>query len=270
MVSMQTLLPAAARAESGGFTSEDAGPDLHGHYGTGWLDSGGVRVNFISSTDGAAAAGGKSRGLQTPGDNRVFAVLRDLADVVLVGAATARTEGYRPIDLSPDRRRLRTSLGLAENPATAVMSNSLDLDLSADLYRNARSDSPTLIVTGSAAPMAPRTDIIDLAASDSALQLVQAPSGPDGGVDFAAAVAQLAERGYRRILCEGGPRLFAAGVTARAVDELCLTVSPMLAGPGAPRIVTGPKWPADFLPQLTLTGLLLEDDALFCRYAIHH
>ena len=103
------------------------------------------------------------------------------------------------------------------------------------------------MVTGSAAPIGPRNDIIDLAGTETRLQLVQAPSGPDGGVDFAASVAALRELGYRRILCEGGPRLFAAGVAGGAVDELCLTVSPMLTGPGAPRIVAGEpgrrSWP---------------------------
>jgi len=242
--------------------------DVHGHYAADWLAHGGVRVNFISSIDGAAAADGKSRGLQTPGDNAIFAALRDLADIVLVGAATARTEGYRPIRLSAERRARRTSLGLTENPATAVMSGSLDLDLSADLFRNAPPASPTLIVTGSAAPMSRRNDIIDLAASEAAVQLIEAPVLAGGGVDFAAAAAQLHELGYARILCEGGPRLFAAGLLSRAVDELCLTISPMLAGPAGPRIVAGPDWPVDFLPQLKLIGLLTEDDALFCRYRV--
>src|SRR2546423_4104777 len=56
--------------------------DLHQHYARHWLDRGGVRANFISSVDGAVSVAGLSRGLQTPGDNWVFAVLRDLADVV--------------------------------------------------------------------------------------------------------------------------------------------------------------------------------------------
>ena len=124
------------------------------------------------------------------------------------------------------------------------------------------------MVTGSAAPIGARNDIIDLAGTETKLQLVQAPSGPDGGVDFAAAVAALRELGYRRILCEGGPRLFAAGLAGGAVDELCLTVSPMLTGPDEPRIVAGEPWPAELAPRLRLVGLLTEDSALFCRYLI--
>jgi riboflavin biosynthesis pyrimidine reductase len=221
----------------------------------------------VSSADGAAAAAGLSRGLQTPGDNAVFAALRDLADVILVGAATAAAEGYRPSNPSAARRAIREGFGLAAAPAIAVMTSSLQLDLSAELF-SAAVHAPTLVITGSAAPIADRNDIIDLAGTDTKLQLVEAPSGPDGGVDFAAAIAALRELGYQRILCEGGPRLFAAGVASGAVDELCLTVSPMLTGPEALRIVAGEPWPPGFAPRLELTGLLTEDSALFCRYLI--
>ncbi|MEO7262765.1 MAG: dihydrofolate reductase family protein [Jatrophihabitantaceae bacterium] len=256
---MRVLLPAGRETED--FL------DLHAYYAEGWLPDGGVRVNFVSSVDGAATAAGQSRGLQTPGDNAVFAVLRDLADVVLVGAATAAAERYRPANPSARRRAIRSEFGLAEVPAIAVMSSSLQLDLSAELF-SAANQAPTLLITGSAAPIGARNDIIDLAGTETKLQVVQAPSGPDGGVDFAASIAALRELGYQRILCEGGPRLFAAGVAGGAVDELCLTVSPMLTGPAGPRIVAGEPWAAELSPRLELVGLLTEDSALFCRYLI--
>jgi riboflavin biosynthesis pyrimidine reductase len=224
----------------------------------------------VSSIDGAASANGQSRGLQTPGDNAVFAALRDLADVILVGAGTAAKERYRPATPPADRQALRRELGLRPAPAVAVVSASLSVDLSAELYSSTESLAPTLIISGSAAPLGKRNDIIDLAASGAALQLLEAPVASGGAVDFAAAVASLRELGYRRILCEGGPTLFSTAVLARSVDELCLTVSPMLAGPEPGRIIAGQPWPADFLPQLRLTGLLLEDDALFCRYLVQH
>jgi riboflavin biosynthesis pyrimidine reductase len=261
---MRVLLPPRGSSYDG---AGDDHVDLHAHYAEGWVDEGGVRVNFVSSLDGAATAAGRSRGLQTPGDNAVFAALRDLADVILVGAATAAAEGYRPANPSAQRRAARARFGLAEVPAIAVMSSSLELELSAELF-SAAVRAPTLVITGSTAPMGARTDIIDLAATDTQLQLVQAPSLPDGGVDFAASVQALRELGYRRILCEGGPRLFAAGVAAGAVNELCLSLSPMLVGPAGPRIVAGQPWPAELAPRLRLAGLLVEDDALFCRYLL--
>jgi len=98
--------------------------DVHEHYARHWLDRGGVRANFISSVDGAVSVAGLSRGLQTPGDNRVFAVLRDLTDVVLVGAGTARMEGYAAIRVSADRQATRKRFGLSEELPTAVVSQS--------------------------------------------------------------------------------------------------------------------------------------------------
>jgi riboflavin biosynthesis pyrimidine reductase len=242
--------------------------DLHAFYASdGWLDDGGVRVNFIVSADGAATVAGLSRGLQTPGDNQVFAALRDLADVIMVGAATATAEGYRPSVPGAARRALRTASGLAEAPAIAVVSASLDLDLSAPLYRAAEA-APTVLITSSAAPVGRRNDIIDLASGGSRLQLIEAPAA-GAGVDLAAAVANLRELGYRRILLEGGPRLFAAGVAAGVVDELCLSYSPLLAGPSGPRILAGPAELAGFPARLELIGLLTEDSALFARYRLH-
>jgi riboflavin biosynthesis pyrimidine reductase len=260
---MRALLPDAQHHTE----STELEVDIHAHYALNWLDAGGVRVNFVSSVDGSATANGLSRGLQTPGDNKVFAALRDLADVVLVGAATAAAESYRPSRPSAERKAIRARLGLKPIPAIAVMSSTLNLKLSDDLYTRADRDAPTLIITGAAASVSARTDIIDLAGSDAALQLLEAPATADGGVDFRAAITHLRELGYRRVLCEGGPRLFAAGVEAGAVDELCLSISPMLAGPNGPRIVAGDAWP-DLQPKLTLDGLLTEDDALFCRYLI--
>ena len=74
--------------------------DVHAYYAAGWIDRGGLRANFVTAADGAAHAGGLSRGLQTKGDNIVFAALRDLADVVLAGAGTVVAEGYSAITVS--------------------------------------------------------------------------------------------------------------------------------------------------------------------------
>src|SRR5438093_5270453 len=118
--------------------------DVHAIYGTDWLDAGGLRVNFVSSADGAAQAEGKSEGLQTAGDNKVFSALRDLADVVLAGAGTVTIEGYRAIVVSDERAAVRRDLGLRELLPTAVVTRSLRLDPDSALFADAPPDARTI------------------------------------------------------------------------------------------------------------------------------
>lgn len=240
----------------------DAEPDVDVHdcYARDWLDSG-VRANFISSVDGAATVAELSGGLQTPGDNRVFAALRDLADVVLVGAGTARAEGYSAIHLSSARRATRRRFGLAEGLPTAVVSRSLRLDPDSTLFTDAEPEARTIVVTcgvGNPAVRAALEQVADVLVCG------------DDDVDLASARSALAERGLRRVLAEGGPTLFADLVHNDVLDELCVTVSPLLVGPGAGRISAGAIWPiaGGERHPLRLRGLLEEDEALFCRYAV--
>lgn len=245
---MRTLLPDPAHDV-----------DVHGFYAADWLNTGGLRVNFVASVDGAATADGLSRGLQTPGDNRVFAALRDLADVILAGAGTVRTEGYSAITVSDKRRRIRKAFGLRAMLPTAVVSRSLRLDPNAELF-TAAGDARTIVLTCASGDPSLRARLERVA---------DVIVCGDESVDLAAARAALAGRGLTRILCEGGPSLFADLARCGVVDELCLSVSPMLSGPGARRIVAGELWPGD--PRtLALTGLLEQDSALFCRYRVNH
>lgn len=231
--------------------------DVHDFYAADWVHSGGLRVNFVSSVDGAATEDGVSAGLQTPGDNRVFAALRDLADVVLAGAGTVRTEGYAAVQLPPDRRAIRRAYGLAEALPTAVVSRSLRLDASSELF-TAAGEARTIVLTCAAA---------DRAAQAALRRVADVVICGEHDVDLAAARAALAARGHTRILCEGGPTVFAELACAGVADELCLSLTPMLSGPGARRVVAGDLWP-DGPRALELTGLLEEDGALFCRYAV--
>jgi riboflavin biosynthesis pyrimidine reductase len=82
-------------------------------------------------------------------------------------------------------------------------------------------------------------------------------------VDLAAGLAELRRRGHRQLLCEGGPQLFGSLTAADLVDELCLTVAPLLAGPGAGRITAGPPAPPR---AMALRHVLVADGALLLRY----
>jgi riboflavin biosynthesis pyrimidine reductase len=214
-----------------------------------------LRANMVASLDGAARAEGRSAPLSSPADMRVFGVLRALADVVLVGAETVRQEGYRPARAREVFAARRAADGQATAPAIAVISRGLDLDFTAPLFTAPA--VPTLVLTGAAAPAA------GLAAARAAGADVVV-AGDEYGVDPVRVVRELAGRGFVRLLHEGGPRVLAAFAAAGAVDELCLTVSPLLTGGDAPRVVSGPGIapPARFVPR----SVLEEDGFLFTRY----
>ena len=241
---MRALLPALA---------DDV--DVHEFYAADWLDRGGFRVVFVSSVDGAAWAQGRSAGLQTPGDNKVFGATRDLADVVLAGSGTALAEGYRAITVPPAMAAVRRSFGLREALPTAVVTASLRFSPESGLFETAP-DARTILLTCAAAPAERRTALA---------QVADVVVCGDETVDLALARAALEERGLTRISSEGGPHAFAHQAAAGVVDELCLSFTPRLIGPGPSRIVAGSvEWTQ---PQgLELVGLLEEDGALFLRY----
>jgi riboflavin biosynthesis pyrimidine reductase len=244
---MQSLFP---RSDT------DSNVDVHEFFGQDWLEHGGVRVNFIASVDGAIAVAGKSRGLQTPGDNLIFAALRDLADVVVVGAGTARSEGYTTLAQSDSRAQRRVGAGLAADLPLALVSRSLDLDPATALFTAAPGHARTMVFTCAAARPEQHRQLGEVA------DLVVCG---DDEVDLSEVHAVLTGRGLGRILCEGGPRLFSDLALTGNVTELCLTISPLIAGPGSQRMSGGPEWQAD-PRRLELIGLLEEDGALFARY----
>ncbi|MEJ2860188.1 pyrimidine reductase family protein [Actinomycetospora flava] len=216
-----------------------------------------VRVNFVASADGAVAdtAGGLSTGLHAPGDREVFGVLRELADVVLVGAGTARAERYRGARTTPERRERRAARGQAPVPPIAVVSTRGDLDPGAGLFTDT-SVPPLLLVAA--------THARDTAARLDRAEVVAVSGDDPTATDPGAVLAALAARGLRRVLCEGGPALFGALLATGHVDELCLSIAPQLAGGGVERIVGGP--PLDGPRPLTLASVLAHDDGLLLRY----
>ena len=217
-----------------------------------------LRANMVSSLDGAATAAGRSGGLSGEADRQVFALLRALADVVLVGAGTVRAEGYRPARATAGPRWAWLREGRPPAPPIAVVTRALDLDTGTPLFTGAPPYARTIVVTTGSAPAGRRA-----AAARTADVIVAG----DDGVDLATALDELASRGHRRILCEGGPHLLAQLAGAGLVDELCLTLSPVLAGPGAGRIVAGGPPPVGGAPQpFALAHALADEEYLLCRY----
>ncbi|MER5600029.1 pyrimidine reductase family protein [Streptomyces sp. NPDC002265] len=214
-----------------------------------------LRANMVSTLDGAAQHDGRSQPISNAADMRIFGTLRALADVVLVGAETVRQEGYRPARARAEFAARRAAAGQTPAPAVAVVSAGLDLDFSLPLFTAPL--VPTLILTGAAAPR----DRIAAAEKAGARVLI---AGDGAGVEPARAVRALAELGHTRLLTEGGPRLLGQLVAAGVLDELCLTVAPMLTAGAAQRIAGGPSVAVP--SRFALVSLLEEDGFLFSRY----
>ncbi|WUI02223.1 pyrimidine reductase family protein [Spirillospora sp. NBC_00431] len=231
-------------------TPEPGDVDLAERYayppGGTWL-----RANMVAGLDGSAQRDGHSGGLGNAADQHLFLLLRGLADVVVVGAGTVRAEGYGPVTPSEGWDGVRD--GRPPVPPLAIVSGSLDLDFDAPIFTAA--GARTIVLTTSNADPARLR-----AARDRADVIV---AGADS-LDFAVAVEELAARGHRRLLCEGGPGVLAQVVAAGLLDELCLTLSPLLLGGTAARILNGPPVPVP--PELTLAQTLQEGEFLFLRY----
>ncbi|MFF5023485.1 pyrimidine reductase family protein [Streptomyces collinus] len=214
-----------------------------------------LRANMVSTLDGAAQHEGHSQPISNAADMRIFGTLRALADVIVVGAETVRQEGYRPARARAEFAAARTAAGQGRAPAIAIVTAGLELDFSLPLFTSPL--VPTLLLTGAAA--AP--DRVAAAEKAGARVVV---AGEGMGVDPARAVRALAELGHTRLLTEGGPRLLGQLVAADVLDELCLTVAPMLTAGDAQRIAGGP---AVAVPRrFELVSLLEEDGFLFSRY----
>ena len=228
-----------------------------------------VRANMVSSADGAAWVKGRAAGLSGPADRTVFAVLRSLADVILVGAGTARTERYRPVRDAEVWPALRA--GRPPTPPIAVVSRALDLDLQSPLLAGSPGQARTIVLTTQAAPADVR------ASAARTADVIVVGSGAGSGATAAEAVGALAARGLTRILVEGGPHLLAQITAEELLDELCLTYSPLLAGGDAGRILAVPPDSAaarqgapgsaqDASTPLVLGHVLEDDGHLLCRY----
>ncbi|MFD6335022.1 pyrimidine reductase family protein [Streptomyces niveus] len=214
-----------------------------------------LRANMVSTLDGAAQHDGRSQAISSDADMRIFGTLRGLADVVIAGAETVRLEGYRPARARDAFAARRAADGQAPAPAIAVVSASLNLDFSLPLFTSPL--VPTLVLTGAAASPDRVRD-----AEKAGARVIVAGDGP--GVEPDRAVAALADMGLVRQLTEGGPRLLGQFAAAGVLDELCLTVAPLLTVGSAQRITGGPVLPDP--ERFALAAVLEEAGFLFTRY----
>jgi riboflavin biosynthesis pyrimidine reductase len=185
-----------------------------------------VGLCMVASVDGSTAIDGSSGGLSNPADVELLLTLRDLSDVVIVGAGTARGEGY----------------GVPRKPSLriGVVSRNGAMDYSTPLFTSGRG----FMIVPEDAPRLP----------------VDTIRAGVGEIDLAAAIAQL-DADF--IQAEGGPQLNGALAAADLIDDVHLTISPQLAGGIGPRVVSIAD---QLTRPMTLAHVLEDDGFLFTRY----
>jgi riboflavin biosynthesis pyrimidine reductase len=258
-LTLKRLLPSGAPATADEIV---AGFELDTLASTGTANRPYVLLNMVSTVDGHATLSGRSGGLSSRADRELFHALRTAVDAVMAGAATVRVERYGRIIPDATRRQSRVARGLHEEPLACIVSGRLTLD--AEIPLLADPAARVVILTPSSA---------SLPAGAAAAEVDYIRVARDGQLDLPAALAELRARfDVRTLLCEGGPHLNAQLLGAGLVDELFLSLSPLLAG-GDPasggealRILAGPS----FSPPvaLELRGVLEHDSGLFLRYGV--
>ena len=213
-----------------------------------------VMANMVGGLDGSAAIGGRVAELSTGPDAELFRLIRSLADVVLVGAETARRERYRSIRLPPGLAAARQAAGRPPAPRLAVVTRSLDLDWSGDAFAGAPAANRTLVITCKAA---------DPRRVERAREVADVLIAGEDRVDPEQALLRLWELGDQVVLCEGGPTLLGELVAAGRIDELCLTIAPLMGGDPLPVSVSPPGAP---LRRFAPRHVLRDGDTLFLRY----
>jgi riboflavin biosynthesis pyrimidine reductase len=210
-----------------------------------------VYVAMIATVDGRAALDGRSAALGDEADLDMLLELRALADAVLIGTGTLRAEGYARLVRSEERRARRRTAGLTDDPLAVLLTRGFDIPWEAGLFQAA--EQPVLIWSGTGG------DVPEVPAPVEVAHVAD-PTLP-------ALLAELRSRGVRSLLCETGPRLHRALHAAGLIDELFLTVAPVLtADEDEPPILTGGRLPEPV--GMRLMWVLQYGSELFLRYAV--
>ncbi len=208
-----------------------------------------VMLNMIVSIDGATTVAGRSRGLGDDDDRLVFQAIRSVPDVILVGASTVQAEDYGPVVLDDRHSQARVDSGLDPAPRLVILSGSLSLDPSARVFADP-DHRPTVLTR-------PGADTARLRALAEVADIVEAS-------DLSGRTLIDLLGSARVVLCEGGPTLNGQLVAAGIVDEVNLTVAPMLVAGDSARMAHGEAGTPS--SDMRLERMLLGDRSLFLRF----
>lgn len=209
-------------------------PDLAEFYS--WPDGWWVRAMMVQTIDGAFfGPDGKSRSISSDTDRAVLVETRRLADVVLVGAQTIRVERYRPMVAKPEWQGDRVAAGLQPAPVVAIVSPSLDLPWEEPLFGGSEI-TPIVYTTGGVASESARS-IAAHVQDQGRVEIIELPVDLEKDSLPRRALDHLRERGYKHVVCEGGPRLLRE--LFPLIQELDLTISPLILGSPEPDEAVG-------------------------------
>lgn len=208
-----------------------------------------IMANFVSTIDGATVVDGGSTAINDEDDMAMFGAMRAAADFILVGAATIRAENYGPAALDARRREARLAAGFEESPHLVIVTRSLDLEPGDRVFSDP--DHRVTVLTDESAPDERFGELSEVA------DVVRLRST---GIEDIIHYLRLG----RVVLCEGGATLMGQLVAARLVDEMALTIAPMLVAGVSNRVAHGPEArpPID----MRLDSVLYGDRSLLLRY----
>ena len=212
-----------------------------------------VVADMVATVDGRAAIQGRSVALGHPADRALLRELRTAADAILVGSGTLAAERYANL-LDAEQRARRVADGRSPHPLVVTLSRRLTLPRDVPLFDEL--GVPIVVFTYAG-------EEVVAPVLDADLDVVRVP---DEAPLLASALAALGGRGVRSVLCEGGPTLLAHLVADGALDDLLLTVSPLLAAGVAPMILEGA--PLVEPARLMLRDVHRADDHVFLHYGL--
>ena len=208
-----------------------------------------VMLNIVESIDGATAIDGGASGLNDADDRQLFLALRAVADVVMNGASTVRAENLGPVRLSDEMKQHRLAAGITDPPKMAILSASLSLDPGLRIFSDP--ERRPAIITGLDAD-ADRIEALEDVADVVQIEKLDGPN-------IIRALGDVSV-----VLCEGGPTVNTQLIEGGVVDEVNLTISPVLALGGSKRVAAGP--PLHTPIEMRLDRKLLGDQSLFLRF----
>jgi riboflavin-specific deaminase-like protein len=211
-----------------------------------------VIANMVATVDGRATVAGRTKQISSDADRALFHALREQVDAVMVGTGTIAIERYGPLVRDPERSRRRADRGLAPEPLAVTASRSLELPVDTALFQTP--EARIVVLTNSDREAPPTSAQVTIERFDGDLDLLR-------GLETLRR-----KHDVRTVLLEGGPTLLGAMFEAGAVDELFLTLAPLIVG-GGPEVglIEGAALPEPL--GLDLVSVLEDEGCLFLRYA---